>query len=225
MAGALLLYNHQRFGSWFDFGVASQLTTMPYHASASYVPLNLYSYALRPLELSCEFPYALQMPDVGGRSFPSWMSIAPGYATHEPLVGMLLAVPWSWLAPVGMILVPWAAGRASKALVWCAASFAILGTVTGFPGLVSFIATMRYLGDVTPGIVLSGILGAWWLHSRTSPGTWPRRLVAAVCTSLAAATVLLGLSLGFQGYNGHFRLHNPELHGRLVKALSFCRSP
>lgn len=222
VTGLLLFYNQQRFGAWFDFGVASQLTTMPYHASGSYVPLNFYSYLLRPFDPSCEFPYALQLPDVGGSSFPGWMSVAPGYTTQEPVVGMLLAVPWSWLAPIGMILVPRAAIRTSKVLVWCAASFAILGTVTGFPGLVSFIATMRYLGDVTPGIVLSGILGAWWMVSRTSPGTWPRRLVTAMCASLALATVLLGLLLGFQGYGGHFRLHNPALYDSLVRALSLC---
>jgi len=225
VTGLLLLYNHQRFGSWFDFGVAEQLTTMPYHASGSYVPLNLYSYALRPFDPSCEFPYAIQRAGFDASVFPGWMSIAPGYMTQEPVVGMLVAVPWSWLAPIGMILVPLSASRASRVLVWCAASFAILGTVTGFPGLVSFIATMRYLGDVTPGIVLSGVLGAWWLYMRTSSGTWQRRLVAAIVTSLAVATVLLGLSLGFQGYNGHFRVHNPGLHAKLVKALSFCRSP
>ncbi|MFN0008253.1 MAG: hypothetical protein ACKVXR_10120 [Planctomycetota bacterium] len=222
VTGLLLLYNQQRFGSWLDFGVANQLTTMPYRASASYVPLNLFSYALRPFDPSCEFPYALQRAGFSASVFPRWVSIAPGYMTQEPVVGMLLAVPWSWLAPIGMVLVPWSAFRASRALVWCAASFAILGTVTGLPGLVSFIATMRYLGDVTPGIVLSGILGAWWLHSRTSPGSRPRGLVTALCATLAVATVLLGLLLGFQGYNGHFRLHNPGLHDQLVKTLSFC---
>lgn len=228
MTGLLLLYNQQRFGSWFDFGLTKQLTTMPYHASGSYVPLNLYSYALRPFQPSCEFPYALQTAGYSASVFPRSMSIAPGYMTQEPVVGMLLAVPWSWLAPIGMILVPLSATRASRVLVWCAACFAILGTVTGLPDLVSFIATMRYLGDVTPGIVLSGILGAWWLYSRTSPGSWARRLVIGLCTILGVATVLLGLLLGFQGYSGHFRLHNPALHRTLVKALSLCgeeRSP
>ena len=107
-------------------------------------------------------------------------------------------------------------------LAWCSVVFAILATVTGFPQLVSFIATMRYLGDVAPGIFLSGILGAWWLHARTEPGTWPRRLVLATCTILAAATVAFGLLLGFQGYEGHFRRHNPGLHHRIVSALSWC---
>lgn len=235
VTGLLLLYNERRFGSWFDFGVATQLTTMPYHASMSYAPLNLYSYALRSLHLSCEFPYAFQIPDIGGGGFPTWMRIAPGYTTREPLVGILLAVPWSWLAPIGMILVPCSAIRASRSsadpdagvriLGWCSASFAILGSVTGFPDLVSFLATMRYLGDVTPGIVLSGILGAWWLYSRTSPGTGSRRLVTGMCASLGVATVLLGLLLGFQGYSGHFRVHNPGLHDRLVRALSLCGEP
>ena len=232
VTGLLLLYNEQRFGSWLDFGVAKQLTTMPYHASASYVPLNLVSYALRPFHLSCEFPYVLQIPDIGGGGFPAWMRIAPGYTTKEPVVGILWAVPWSWLAPVGMIVAPWFVRRAARVsaapdpaarvLLWCAATFAILGVVTGLPGLVSFIATMRYLGDVTPGIVLSGILGAWWLHSRTSPGTGSRRLVTGMCASLGLVTVLIGLLLGFQGYSGHFRVHNPGLHDRLVRALSLC---
>ena len=29
--------------------------------------------------------------------------IPPGYTSHEPLVGLLLAVPWSWLAPFGLV--------------------------------------------------------------------------------------------------------------------------
>jgi len=232
VTGLLLLYNRQRFGSWLDFGVAEQLTTMPYHASASYVPLNLYSYLARPFHLSCEFPYMLQLQDPGPGAFPGWMRAAPGYTTREPVVGMLWAVPWSWLAPLGMIVVPafvlrdrrssGAPAPGSRTLLWCAACFAILGSVAGGPDLVSFLATMRYLGDVTPGIVLSGILGSWWWYSRTSPGTAPRRLVAGICATLGVATVVLGLLLGFQGYSGHFRVHNPGLHDRLVRTLSLC---
>ena len=223
VAGAillLLLYNQARFGSWLEFGVSNQLTTMPFHVSAAYVPRNLFSYALRPFDLACEFPYVLQRTP----ATTSWLSEAPGYLTHEPLVGMLLASPWSWLAPIGILVVPWSSIRdgSSRTLVWCSLTFAILASVTGFPELVSFIATMRYLGDVAPGIALSGILGAWWWHARTRPGTWPRRLVLATCTLLAAATIACGLLLGFQGYEGHFRKHNPELHDRIVAALSWC---
>jgi hypothetical protein len=40
--------------------------------------------------------------------------------------------------------------------------------------------------------------------------------------ALAGATIVLGLLLGVQGYDGMFEHHNPELYQRWVARLSRC---
>jgi hypothetical protein len=44
----------------------------------------------------------------------------------------------------------------------------------------------------------------------------------ALLVSLAAATVIIGLLLGFEGYDGMFKNHNHELYESLRRRLSFC---
>jgi hypothetical protein len=39
---------------------------------------------------------------------------------------------------------------------------------------------------------------------------------------LAGATVVIGLLLGFQGYDEMFKQHNHDLYERLRRRLSFC---
>lgn len=214
----LLLYNQLRFGEWLEFGAGLQLSTMRFETSASYVPLNLFSYMCRPLDLRPAFPYAFQVRDIGERGFPGWLPLQPGYSTAEPVVGFLLALPWSWLASLGVLAGVFHArrgGARGRIGSWCAASFLVLAAVAGLPELPLFIATMRYLGDVTAGIVLLGILGGFWWCSRPSP--WRR----AVLFAIGAATIVLGLLLGYQGYEGHFKIHNPDLHERIERYLSF----
>src|SRR5262249_31872875 len=66
-AGALglLLYNKARFDSWLEFGLNHQLTTIHLLKGAVYVPANVFSYALRPMDVSCVFPYLRAVWDMG----------------------------------------------------------------------------------------------------------------------------------------------------------------
>jgi hypothetical protein len=82
---------------------------------------------------------------------------------------------------------------------------------------------MRYLADVTYGVVLLSWLGAFTLLARPR-GERPRRAVVAVVTALAVATIGSSLLLGLQGYDGQFKLHNPALYTALVDRLSLCQS-
>jgi hypothetical protein len=52
---------------------------------------------------------------------------------------------------------------------------------------------------------------------------WRRRLVTGLAIVLGAATIVVGLLLGYQGYGGHFRTNNPSLDKRLIRTLSVCR--
>ena len=232
-AVGLLAYNKARFGGLLDFGMARQMSTMQFRTSSEYVLPNLYNYLLRPLQLSCRFPFVSVLPSE--RGFPSWLTFPKGYWNPEPLVGMLTATPWSWLMPVALFF----AGRAAWSLwrdrmrlddsdmlsrlsMWCALSFIVLATVTGLPTAAQFIATMRYVADVSSGIILLASWGAWSLYVAVKDHPWGRRGVVFGLVGLGVLTIVLGGLLGLQGYDLMFQRHNPALFHRWVAAFSRC---
>jgi hypothetical protein len=105
--------------------------------------------------------------------------------------------------------------------VWCVASLAALTVLMPLVFISAFDTTMRYIGDFSTGAALLGAWGGWSLL-RAARDRWPRRAVVALLVSLAAATVIIGLLLGFEGYDGMFKNHNHELYESLRRRLSFC---
>jgi hypothetical protein len=233
--GALLLYNKLRFDSWLDFGGSRQLSTLRYRISTAYLLPNLYSYLARPLAFGCRFPFVTAPTNIGPRGFPTGMTFPPGYHAGEPVAGLLIAVPVVWLSLGALVFAvrKWrrrpAAGAAVEAdsrtplIGWCTMAFAILSITSVFPVVVLFMPSMRQLADVTPGLVLLGILGTWWLYMRVRDNRLLRRLVMAAAVGTSVATIVIGLLLGYEGYNRHFHRFNPELDERLVRVLSVCR--
>jgi hypothetical protein len=229
-----LLYNRIRFDEWFEFGITYQLNTVRWRTSAGFVPFNVYSYLFRLPDFSCAFPYALQHANRGARAFPSWLRPPADYSTQEALVGALVALPWAWLALPGLLLCFkhfWRRARQAKSgdaadgarlALWCVASFATLAVAMIPPTIAAFCATMRYLGDATSGILLLAALGAFCLYERASDRPLLRRSLGVGLCLAAAATIVFGLLLGFQGYENHFRKHNPELASKFEQALYLC---
>jgi hypothetical protein len=230
----LLAYNKARFDSWLEFGLRYQLNTLPLVSSRKFVPLNLFSYMLRPLAHACRFPFLSAYYNIGVRGFPSWVTLPPGYTTPEPLVGLLPSAPW-----VGLLLVaPVVACRAllrrlrdrergerdhqGRIRTWCALSLLALGTLCVLPIIAHNGTTMRYLADMSTGLVLLAIWCAFTLYGAVQSRPWLRRTTIAGFVTLAAVTVVIGALLGFQGYDDMFGRHNPELAARLTRALSFC---
>lgn len=237
---ALLLYNKARFDSWFEFGTGTQLTLYPFRFSAKYLATNAYSYLLKPYETSCRFPFVLEYWDVAAAGIPHSMKIPDGYLLREPIVGLLRVVPCAWLLPIPVALTFWRAsikvfGRGDskqdgpdgcpfRVYAWCTVSFAIVGTATAVAQMGLYMATMRYLADVTSGLVLLGILGAWTLRAALSDSGWMRRAASGLCAALCMATIVFGLLLGYQGYGMNFQVFNPDLHTKFVRALSVCKA-
>lgn len=224
----LLLYNRARFGAWFDFGVDYQLNTVKFRTSSRFVLLNVYSYLFRTPDFTCAFPFVLQHVNRDALAFPSWLAPPADYSTQEVLVGVLVAVPWIWLAPLGLILCSkrfWRNARraaGARLALWCVACSAILATAMIPLGIGAFCATMRYLGDATFGLLLLAALGAFSLYESARDHAWLRRSLGAFLCFAAAATIVIGLLLGVQGYDNHFSRHNPALASKLDQALSFC---
>lgn len=231
----LLAYNKLRFDRWLDFGVERQLTDWKFRLSIRYFVPNLYSYLFRRFSFSCTFPYAIvpYLPRLAG-PLPPWLPFQTGYMVPEPIVGLMVAAPITWLIPAALrgasravrpVFARAAAAAAPEAAnqrsyLWYALSFTAMGTVTLLAPLGLYMATMRYLMDVAPGLLLLSNLGLWTLHTQARAGA--RRWVAGVALTLSAATIGVGLLLGYQGYTGHFERNNPELASRLERVLSLC---
>jgi len=225
----LLVYNQLRFGNPLEFGLNLQLSGYPRleHFEAQYALPNLYSYSLRQFVTSCQFPYLYQVwwiatADAFPASFPLPRSY---YIMHEPVIGFLIAVPISWCIVLAFGLVPRPVNpwhRHTRVYLWCLVSFGALATLTGLTALGIYATTMRYLSDVTPGLVLLALLGAFAFRTHRIGLRIPK-LTSSAIILLASATVVMGCALGYQGYAGHFHKYNPELDEKLVKALSFCR--
>ena len=140
----LLAYNKLRFDSWLDFGTGKQLTTLPVLAlSFPYVLPNIYSYLLRPAEVSCRFPFVIQWWEHGIKSMPAWWNLPKGYYVYEPMMGNLLAAPIMWILPIAPIVACFKAMKLrrttegttarthDKMYLWCVATFLILGSAPG----------------------------------------------------------------------------------------------
>ncbi|HEY7373338.1 MAG TPA: hypothetical protein VIF57_14340 [Polyangia bacterium] len=235
---AHLAYNRLRFGAWLEFGLSKQLSTMQFRAAPAYLLPNLYSYLLRPLHHSCQFPFVSAPAGLGPRAIPYWLPFPRGYAAPEPVAGLLKATPWVLLAGLATVLVVALLRRArrapaellgagddarrARATLWCGVALLVIGTVTGLPEITEFFASMRFLADVAAGLVLAGAWAACALFDRIGDRPWPGRILTAVVVALGGASIVLGLLLGVQGYDGMFERHNPELFQRWVSLLSRC---
>ncbi len=228
----LLAYNKARFGAWSDFGQARQLTWLPFTMSAAFVPSNIFSYALRPMPLSCKFPFLIVTEAFGARAFPSWFHPPAGYHVGEPLGGLFLTAPWTWFLPVAAVVGARSVWRSRRNPVARADTLRVnhltltLGAMIACGMLAElplWTGTMRYLGDVVGFAIVLATMGAWWLRAWLRDRAGARRVVVALATILGIATILLGILLGMQGQYGHVRLTNPALMDKLEKRLSVCR--
>jgi len=229
----LLLYNRLRFDSWFDTGLGRQLTTWKFTFAPRYFVANIYTYLFRRFSLSCAFPYLVvpYLPRLAG-PLPPWLPLQRGYMVPEPIIGLLVAAPITWLIPAAIrgtvrsIRQLAGGGTGATAIqAWYGLAFLIMGTVTMLAPLGLYMATMRYEMDGAPGALLLSVFGVWVLYAQTGASVRARRVVASLCVALAAVTIVIGLLLGYQGYTGHFAQWNPQLSAALERSLSFCRQP
>jgi hypothetical protein len=219
----LLMYNKVRFERWLEFGTNLQLSAYPFRLSPAYIMANLYSYLLRPGEWSCRFPFLYQVWEMKD-AFPMGLDLPKGYLVNEPVVGWVRVVPVTWLIPFAFALTPRGPGwalRSRRVYLWCLFSFLVLGTASGALVMGLYMATMRYQNDVMNGLLLLSILAGFALVQHPFAKFVPR--AAALSFILpAVASILFGVLLGYQGYNAHFLLFNPDLDRKIVHAFSLC---
>lgn len=220
LSAVQLWYNWIRFDNIFEFGTRLQTGFFKFSFDAKYLFTNAYTYVLRPPALSCHFPYFLQ------EWFPKDQLPfrAPrGYLVNEPVVGLIWSIPILLLVPFGL----WSfrffwrnlGARGNRAI-----AFLLIGLVFCVPAALAvplglYMATIRYQGDAVFALMLLSVFGYFSLWTKTSWWTRSARLLA---TALMLHTVLAGLALGYQGYNGHLHVMNHDLDRQLRRAFSFC---
>ncbi len=224
LGGLLLLYNRLRFDHWLEFGQRYQLSWIPWRWSTEFIRANLYSYALRPGKQLCHFPFIRALTDPGPSAFPPDFHFATGYFIYEPLIGQLRISPWIWLCPAAFLSWRRAAGaELDRDRRLLAALLLLAGTLPFLPVLCAPSATMRYLGDFSPALMVLGCLGAWNVQRLAAArrlSLWTARALVALAGAL---TIARGFSLGFTGYYNNFEVNNPALSARLERAISLCR--
>jgi hypothetical protein len=227
------LYNYARFDSWTDTGLHYQLTTMKFGWKPSFIFANLYSYFVRPLKLTCRFPF-LDAPADWTSELPRWVRFPEGYSWHESSAGILVSAPWTCLAVLAsvylvmLLLRPMVRRRVGLPVedsvnwivLFCVAAALILATTPAAATLGMWLATMRYQADYSSGLMLLGTIGCWlWVHRL--PWRRLRSVGAAACAFVGAVSIIVGLLLGFRGYYNQFERNNPRLYQEFAR-FNFC---
>jgi hypothetical protein len=204
----LALYNHARFGSFTEFGLAYQLAGVDVTArdsfSLSYLLPGLWFYVLAPPHPVPLFPFVEVGPPP---SYPGHMPAT--YDGLEPTGGLLVLAPILLL----MVVAPLRARAMEPALRAVLLTFAAVAAALAVFAAVAFWgATMRYEVDFASFLLLGALV--LWLRSR-------RRWLAIAGAAAIAWAALLGLALSFTGpmaATGELALS--KANPKLMKALT-----
>jgi hypothetical protein len=208
---ALLFYNHGRFGEWLNLGWRYQLTYndesgVP-HFGLAYLWENLGVYFTAAARLGGYLPFF----------YPVAFDGAPaGYQPFEDPYGLIPNVPFVVFA---LGAVPALAKRSGLRLWLSALVLVILGIL---PLLLCFFsASIRYMVDFTPGVVLLAIIGFWECRERCSG---PVRVLTACVAALTLAWSIAFNMGAAVGHMGLFRSEAPEVYRALTRITSLPRA-
>lgn len=237
-AAGLAWYNHDRFGSIFEFGHKYQLTgpalTADYRNTGSirYILPNAYTYLFRPPVVENEFPF-LRIPWIKEDMWPFFIRLPEHYYYTEPVAGLLLIIPpvgWAALLLLSALwsvlngdttTVPHAERKNSNTSSWI--MFPMLGYVLiQLLILLVFInSAMRYLVDISSVlIVLSAIFAAYYTQMFAS-NVLKARLNTYVWIFASILTFIFGFLSGFTGDRNNFLNKNPQLFYQLFEWFNF----
>jgi hypothetical protein len=210
---ALLLYNHERFGKWLEFGLSYQLYGKEYRGlhffSARFVPYNIRAYLFSLPEFGPYFPFV----------HPFSPERAPAeYMETEDMFGVLFMMP---VQLAGLAGCAWAwrnraqpARRAAVLAVAAAAVTSVLSAVV----LFSFgFSASRYTAELVGGWTIVACVGLMSIYGSDEVPR-PSRLVRT-CAGLAACWTVIGVGLSSAEYREYMRQTNPRIYGALAHAL------
>jgi len=152
---ALLLYNHERFGRWLDFGDTYQMRGFDErsiaHFSPGYVSFNAHAYVLSLPQFSPYFPFL----------HPFWTDDRPpGHLGFEEIYGVLFMMP---VHLAGLAALSWAwRNRSAAANRPVSIVIAAAGCASALSALIllSFAgACSRYIVEMAGGSTVAASIG------------------------------------------------------------------
>jgi hypothetical protein len=192
---AIAIYNYQRFGNPFEFGVRYLMGNPMLRRTelaGRWVLPGLYYFVVCPPDFSPVFPWvhlAFRSP-----FYPD------GYFL-EPTAGCLFLAPFL----IGLLFARLV--RGAWAMVAAAAAILLFIAGTGF-------TTQRYEADFLPLAVLVSLAGIAAAIARSSG--WQRRSLIAALVVLVTAGSLTGLALGISGPYDELLKDRPRSYARIA---------
>lgn len=209
-------HNYARFDHPLEFGQKYQLTyyderAQP-HFGLRYAGFNTWRYFLSPAQWSAYFPF------IAPAELPPK---PPGFSGHDDVYGVLVNLPFAWLAVLAPLAL-WrrAAEERARLGAWLAV---VAGLFLALAALLScfFGSLARYEVDFTPALMLLACVGLLALDR------WAGVLPAiARRTALALGAILAVGSAGFGAlfalhYDGRLARHNPAEAEAVARALNW----
>lgn len=234
IGGAILLgwYNWARFGSVFESGLRYQLSGIDYRNhfkdifSLSYIPANLYNYLLTPFKYIRTFPFL--KPYSGDQSFALFHRVPGFYYSREKITGLLYTAPFLLFALISVSVTAAkvlekhpndSSGDAianQKSLAWISIVLAGVASASFIIIMIYFYATMRFIDDFMPALVLFALIGFWQGYQSLSRWRTIQISYSILAIGLAVATIVISTVLAISGYKERFSELNPTLFHSLV---------
>jgi len=202
-------YNAVRFGSVFEFGLKYQLTEFDIHKSGvelfsnQYILPNINNYLLNLPERINPFPYF--RAKLGNETDAFGMPVPKLYYSQK-ITGMVYMFPFLFFAFVPIIRLALKRIRpgqdnsydeAERSLQWISAALDGSVVIAATFLLVFFYATMRYMEDVGPILVVLANIGFWIGYRAVSSDRFVRFVYASLGGGLTIASIMASNMLAF----------------------------
>ncbi|MCR5251231.1 MAG: hypothetical protein K6E50_11545 [Lachnospiraceae bacterium] len=215
VAAGLMVYNHARFGSPFDFGAMYNLTfafLTQVHFTWQAVGAGVVYYLLRPLKLKAFYPYL-------ERTTYEWSN--PSLLASHPSTGGLLFLYPILLAGLGCFVPVAKENKEKRELAWvgriCFVLIPVIAAVTAVMGGLMD----RYRMDITVFCAFAMVCGILLLRERI-PEKGRNAARAILLVFVLAAVIVSGLSYATEGLNVLDDV-NPECYIAISRAIEFWR--
>lgn len=214
--GALMaLHNYLRFDDPLQFGQAYQFSldyeSQVTHFSPRYLPFNTWRYFFSVAQWSPYFPF------IAPAELPPK---PPGFSGHDDVYGILVNLPFAWLALAAPLALRRRTGSGRGELGAWLGALALLFAVMAGALLCFFGSLARYQIDFTPALMLLACVGLLAIERELRPMRAPARGAVRIGIAVTIGwSVLFGVLFSLQ-LDGLLREDNPAKEREVARALN-----